>query len=299
MASLPSIENLRCFLEAARALNFRKAARAVALTPTAFGARLKQLEDQVGAQLFVRTTRSVSLTETGLSLVPLAERCVGAAEACAQVQRNAGEPPAMVMTLGTRQELGLSWVLPMRRTLLRSRPWLELHLHVSSGPDLLLRLRTMEIDCAITSTPIGDPRLDALQLHREDYALVAAPKLLATTPLRRAEDARAHTLLDISADLPLFRYFRDSVAGGDEWRFQRGSWLGGIAAIRSEALDGAGVAVLPEYFVRRDLAAKKLVRLLPRVTIAHDYFRLVFRAADPRRAVFESLAKELAAHPLR
>ena len=91
MASLPSIENLRCFLEAARALNFRKAARAVALTPTAFGARLKQLEDQVGAQLFVRTTRSVSLTETGLSLVPLAARTAGMSyeELCAHLVEGA------------------------------------------------------------------------------------------------------------------------------------------------------------------------------------------------------------------
>lgn len=299
MPTLPSIDNLRCFLEASRALNFRKAARAVALTPTAFGHRLKQLEEQVGAQLFVRTTRSVSLTETGLALLPLAERCVGAAEACAQVQKDRGEHPPMVLTLGTRQELGLSWVLPMRKLLLASRPWLDLHLHVSSGPDLLLRIRTHEIDCAITSTPLGDPKLDAIQLHREDYALVATPDLLAKTPLRRAEDAASHTLLDISADMPLFRYFRDSVAGGDRWRFQRGSWLGGIAAIRHEALDAAGVAVLPEYFVRRDLSAGRLARVLPKVAIAHDYFRLVFRSADPRRAIFESLARELAAHPLR
>jgi len=40
---LPSLESLRCFVEAARLLNFRKAARAVALTPAAFGARIRQL----------------------------------------------------------------------------------------------------------------------------------------------------------------------------------------------------------------------------------------------------------------
>lgn len=297
--TLPSIENLRCFLEAARALNFRKAARSVALTPTAFGQRLKQLEEQVGAQLFVRTTRAVSLTEKGLALVPLAERCLEAARACASASRGEGDPPEMVLTIGTRQELGLSWLLPIRRALKKKRPWLDLHLYVSSGPDLLLRIRTHEIDCAVTSTPVGDPRLDALQLHREDYALVASPSLLAERPLKKPEDAARHTLLDVSPDLPLFRYFRDAIPGGDRFRFARGSWLGGIAAIRFEARDGAGVAVLPEYFVRDDLAKRRLVRALPKAPMGHDYFRLVFRAGDPRRGVLESLAHDLSAHPLR
>ena len=299
MSTLPSLDNLRCFLAASRVLNFRKAARAVALTPTAFGHRLKQLEDQLGAPLFVRTTRSVSLTEAGLALVPRAERCLEAAEACTRLGPDAGEHPPMDLTIGTRQELGLSWVLPQRKRLLRARPWLNLHVYLSSGPDLLLRIRTLEIDFAIISTPVGDPKLDAFQLHREDYVFVAAPALLARLPLRHAEDAARHTLLDVSPDLPLFRYLRDSAEGGDRWRFSRGSWLGGIAAVRHQALEGAGVAVLPEYFVRSDLGARRLRRLLPRVPLGHDYFRLVFRAADPRRPIFESIARELAAQPLR
>jgi DNA-binding transcriptional LysR family regulator len=289
---------LRCFLAAARVLHFRKAARVVALTPTAFGARIKQLEDQLGVPLFARTTRSVGLTEAGLALIPLAERCVGAAEDCTRIGRRGGEQAPMDLTLGTRHELGMSWVLPQRRRLMRARPWLHVHVYVSSGPDLLLRLRTLEIDCAITSTPLGDPKLDAYNLHREDYLLVAAPSLLKETPLRRAEDAARHTLLDISPDMPLFRYLRDASGGGDRWRFRRGSWLGTIAAIRHEVLAGAGVAVLPAYFVKPDIAAKKLRRLAPKEPIGHDFFRFVFRAADPRRAMLESLANDLASAPL-
>jgi len=69
---LPSIESLRCFTAAAKLLNFRAAARSVALTPAAFGQRIKQLEEQLGTSLFHRTTRSVRLTESGLALLPAA-----------------------------------------------------------------------------------------------------------------------------------------------------------------------------------------------------------------------------------
>ena len=202
----------------------------------------------------------------------------------------------MELTLGTRQELGMSWVMPRRAAVLRARPWLQLHLHFGSGPELLLRIRTLEVDCAITSTPLTDPKLAAIELHREDYVFVGAKKLLASRPLARDRDASSHTLLDASPDLPLFRYWRS--AAGDRLHFARSSWLGSIAAIRRQVLEGEGVAVLPEYYVRNDLAARRLVRILPKVKAMHDHFRLVFRATDPRRAVFESLAADLLRAPL-
>ncbi len=56
-----STENLRCFLEGARRLNFRAAAKAVALSLAAFGQRIRQLEDDLGVSLFRRSTRQVLL----------------------------------------------------------------------------------------------------------------------------------------------------------------------------------------------------------------------------------------------
>jgi LysR family transcriptional regulator, glycine cleavage system transcriptional activator len=299
MSAISSIDSLRCFLAAARALNFRRAAKSVALTPTAFSQRIKSLEDQLGRRLFLRSTRSVSLTAAGLALVPLAERCLQAVADCERVGDGAIPQASMELTLGTRLELGLSWVVPLRKALMRSRPWLQLHLYFGSGPDLLLRVRTMEIDCAITSTQFNDTKLDAFPLHREDYVFVGASSLLARVPLRRPADALQHTLLDAARDLPLFRYWRDADAAHKGLHFGNAVWLGSIAAIRQEVLEGGGVAVLPEYFVRGDLARRKLQRIFPGVAPLHDLFRLVFRASDPRRPVFESLAGELAAVPLR
>src|SRR4029079_1882474 len=52
----PSLQSLRCFVEAARLLNFRAAARAVALTPAALGQRIAQLEGQIGRAAVPRHT---------------------------------------------------------------------------------------------------------------------------------------------------------------------------------------------------------------------------------------------------
>jgi DNA-binding transcriptional LysR family regulator len=204
----------------------------------------------------------------------------------------------MEIVLGTRQELGVSWVLPQLDRLAERYPTVDFHLYFGSGPDLLLRVRTMEIDCAVTSSRFTDPKLDAVRLHREEYVFVGAASLLAKTPLRKAEHACAHTLIDATQELPLFRYFRDAPGGGDRLTFGKISRFGSIEAIRARVRAGAGVAVLPRYFVQGDLDRRKLRRVLPSVEPVADYFRLVFRADDPRRSVYESLAATLVEVPL-
>jgi LysR family glycine cleavage system transcriptional activator len=298
---LPSLESLRCFVAAARLLNFRRAARSVALTPAAFGQRIKQLEEQLDAPLFRRTTRSVVLTEAGLALLPVAQRCLDAAADCARAARGDGGRAPMEVVLGTRHELGLSWIVPQLDAVASAHPWLQLHLYFGSGSDLMLRVRSMEIDCAVTSSRLADPKLDSVRLHRESYVFVASAALLRQRPLSRAEDAPGHVLLDADASLPLFQYWRDAPGAGDllrSARFARVVRLGTIEGIRLRVAAGAGVAVLPEYLVREELRTRELERVFPAVTPNHDYFRLVFRADDPRRSAYESLAKVLLERPL-
>ncbi|HKE14847.1 MAG TPA: LysR family transcriptional regulator [Kofleriaceae bacterium] len=296
--SLPSLEALRCFAEAARLLNFRAAARAVGLTPAALGQRIRQLEELLDAKLFHRTTRTVTLTEEGLALLPYAHRALEAASECVRAGRGEVGPPPMELTVGTRHELGLSWVMPLLPRLRRAQPGLTVHVYFGSGPDLIHRVRTLQIDCAVTSSMLTDPKLDAVRLHEERYVFVGAPKLVRAAPLHKPADAPRHTLIDVTADLSLYRYLRDGPSS-TELHFGKVLRMGTIAAIRHLVIRGEGVAVLPEYFVRPDLEAGRLARLMPHVELLSDYFRLVFRGDDPRRTVYERIAQVMLVDPLK
>lgn len=296
---MPTIDALLAFAEVARWLSFRAAARALGLTPTALGQRVRQLEERVGRPLFQRTTRRVSLTEAGLALLPAARATIASAADCLRAARGETDAPPQELVLGTRHELGMSWIMPLLPALRRARPELTIHVYFGSGPDLLLRVRSGEVHCAVGSMRMDDPVLDSVLLHREDYVFVAAPALLRRRPLRRAVDAEAHTLIDERPALPLYSYWRDAAGSAGPLRFARVVCFGTIAAIRAGVLAGDGVAVLPRYLVEHDLRARRLVPILPRVRPLHDHFRLIFRADDPRAALYRALGTLMAAAPLR
>jgi DNA-binding transcriptional LysR family regulator len=230
--------------------------------------------------------------------LPAAQRALSSLEECTTAVSTTGALPQMDVVLGTRHELGLSWILPQIDALKEEHPSIELHLYFGSGPDLVNRVRMMQLDCAITSTRLNDPKLDSIRLHREDYVFVAAPSLLDRAPFAKPEDSVHHTLVELDDELPLFRYWRDSPKGVP-LTFAKLSRFGTIEAIRLRLVAGAGVGVLPKYLVQPDLDAKRLRILLPKVVPQHDYFRLVIRADDPRRSAFEGLAASLLSVPLR
>jgi DNA-binding transcriptional LysR family regulator len=194
------------------------------------------------------------------------------------------------LRLGTRFELGLSWLVPSLRTLRAQVPERHLHLCFGDSPELVRQLRHGELDCAVTSARLRGDWLRAADLHEEAYVLVGAPGT-ALAPEQLA-------LADVHADTPLFRYLQDSHPPARAWRFVETDVLGTIAAVRYRLLEGGAVAVLPLYFVQRDLDEGKLQVLLPEVALKRDCFRLVWRDGHPRAADIERLASALRALPL-
>jgi len=296
---LPDLESLRCFEAAATHLNFRIAAQTVALSPAAFGDRIKRLEDALDAPLFARTTRRVALTPAGHRLLPQARRVLDEAARCSRIVHEKELAVPFALSVGTRFELGLSWLTHALPHLQAQRPERTLHLVFGDSPELVARVRNGLLDCVVTSARLTSGELSYETLHDEHYVFVASTRLIERRPLSRAAHAAEHVLVDASPDLPLFRYFLDAIRSHDVWGFARTEYLGTIAAIRTRVLQGAGVAVLPRYFVEDDLRRRRLVRLMPSVALQPDAFRFVWRTGHPREQALRELAGELVKIPIR
>lgn len=284
-------EDLRCFITVAETLHFGAAAERVSLSAPAFSDRVQRLEEELGVPLLLRTTRRVRLTEAGERLLPQARKVLDELARCAAVARAEGSSLPFSLTLGTRFELGLSWLVPAVRDL--RRPNRTLHLYMGDTPALLERLERGAIDAALLSARLTRPHIEYALLHEEEYAFVAGEGQVSGP-----EDAADLTLIDVSPDLPLFRYLLDALPESRPWRFGGHLYMGGIAAIRAQVLAGLGVAVLPRYFVEPDLRTGALIELMPKIRPKSDLFRLLWRSDHPRRAELEDLAAELRARPL-
>jgi DNA-binding transcriptional LysR family regulator len=220
------------------------------------------------------------------------------AEAC-RAAVSSGELAPYELLLGTRFELGLSWLVPALGQLEARHPERRLHLYFGDTPDLLPRVLRGELSGMITSARLTTPGLSFARLHEERYVVVADASLIERKPFANPADASQHVLLDLHADLPLFRYFLDGRSAREVWQFGAVQHLGAIAAVRSRVLAGAGVAVLPHYFVREDLERRRLVRLMSKTKLPSDWFRLVWRTGHAREAELRRVASELCELPLR
>lgn len=295
---LPDLESLRCFQAAAIRLNFRAAARAVSLSPAAFSDRIQRLEAQLGCPLFIRTTRRVRLSPDGERLLPQAQKALAEAARCAEMV-GTGEETTYEMTLGTRWELGMSWLLPAIQGLERLKPHQRLHLAFGNGAPLLERLLRGQIDAVVGSMRITGGKLEYVPLHEERYCFVGSPQTLARQPLESPEDAKLHTLVDTAESHDLFRYWLDRAPTQKSWIFGKTRFLGTIAAIGQWVLEEDGVAVLPRYFVQPELDAGRLVEILPEVQPANDWFRLIWLQGHPREQELREIGTQLRQEPLR
>jgi DNA-binding transcriptional LysR family regulator len=296
-AALPDLDSLRCFLAAADRDTFRAAASDVGLSPAAFSERISRLEDLLGAALFDRAGRGLPLTPAGRRLQPEAQAVLERVERCVIAVDEVDRQAPYDLTLGTRYELGLSWLVPALAPLAVAHPERTLNLYFGQHADLVQRLRAGAVQAVVTSGRLAEEGLAYAPLHAEDYVLVGCPS--AAPRLEGPDQAPSFTLLDASPAMPLFRYLLDADDSGAPWAWGRVRSLGTIAAIRHQALAGVGVAVLPRYFVQPDLDAGRLERLLPEAPLRADAFRLVWRAGDASAGALRDLARELRALPLR
>src|ERR1700758_605692 len=94
-----ALDGVEAFLSVARHRNFRKASAELGVTPSAVSQAVRALEASIGAALFIRTTRSVGLTEAGERFLARAKRAFEELVAARDVARGLGQGPSGLLRI--------------------------------------------------------------------------------------------------------------------------------------------------------------------------------------------------------
>jgi DNA-binding transcriptional LysR family regulator len=130
-----ALDGVEAFLSVARHRNFRKAAADLAVTPSAISQAVRTLEARVGAALFIRTTRSVGLTEAGERFLSRAGPAFEELLAASEVARDLGQRPAGLLRLTVPRAVVPILLEPLIASFCRAFP--EVEVEVAASEELV------------------------------------------------------------------------------------------------------------------------------------------------------------------
>jgi LysR family glycine cleavage system transcriptional activator len=182
---------LREFQAAARHLSFTRAAQDLCVTQSAVSRAVRTLEEQLGVDLFVRTSRTLQLTQAGQQLFRATDEALRLVDTAAAGLAGS----ARTLTLTTTVALASTWLVPRLPVFARIHP--ELDLRVIASNDLL-DLERESIDLALRFVPHGmtPPTQDKLFDYQQFPVCSPAYARDAPRPLREVGDPAGHVLLD-------------------------------------------------------------------------------------------------------
>ena len=250
---------LRGFRTVLREGSFSAAALALRVPKSTLSKRVADLEAHLGVRLIERSTRTLRATQEGEVLAARADRLLGEAEDIRRALGESGGTPRGHLRLAVPQSFGNVMLGAIAADFRKLHPEVTLEVHfLDRAPDLLEE----GFDGCIRFGPLEDSTQVARRLSHGQAMMVAAPDLPGLEALRHPTDLARFDLVGLAAPWPGGLPLQN---GSEEITLPYAPplRLGSHLAVRDAVVAGAGVAALPGIVARPDIAAGRLVRVLP------------------------------------
>lgn len=255
-------DSLRLFVAAAERLNISAAGRSLGLAPAMASARLAKLEHELGAELLHRTTRKVSLSQEGEAFLPYAREILAQAEAGRAVLGMNSVEPSGTLRFAAPSSFAQLHIMPLLPEFHAAHPQITLDLRLS---DTRFDLIEGSFDLALRSAPLQNSSLRGRKLADDTRVLCASPDYLARngTP-QTPEDLTGHAYLAWAKAVPRDLIHKTgSQAVLNPAQMICRTILDDGASQRAATLAGAGLSINSLWSVAHEIAAGRLVHVLP------------------------------------
>lgn len=246
-----------------RERSFTRAAAQIGVSPSALSHAIRGLEERVGVRLLTRTTRSVAPTDAAERLLDAIGPHLDGIEAELATLSTLREKPAGTIRITTGIDAAQTILWPALADLLPDYPDVQVELAVETG---FVDIVAERFDAGVRLGETVAQDMIAVRIGPDmRMAAVASPAYLTA----RGQPVTPH---DLAAHICINLRF-PTRGGLYAWEFERDGRalnvrvkgqliVNDIVLARQAARDGAGMAYLPEDYVRADMAEGRLVRLL-------------------------------------
>jgi DNA-binding transcriptional LysR family regulator len=192
------LRQLSFFIAVAEERHFTRAAQRMNIAQSGLSTAIRTLERDLGAELFIRNTRSVELTDAGRALLAEARHTIGAAQAAREAVAAVKGVVNGSLAIGTLQCLGALDVSALLTRFHRAHPGVEIRLRQAGSTELLDQVRGGDLDAAFVSMPPTEPTgVELRPLSAEPLLLAcAADHPLAAESQVRLSDLKEETFVD-------------------------------------------------------------------------------------------------------
>lgn len=277
MDQISDLNDLRLFAEVVGRGSFTAAARGLGLQTSKLSRRVRALEEELGVRLLNRTSRSLSLTETGRQFHQHCLALVAESKAAKEIVDQTRTKPQGTVRISCPVALLSSGIAEIISRYLNDNPQVQVLVDatnrrvdvIEEGLDFAIRVRL---------PPLEDTDLTVRQLGLSTLVLVASPDLVE----RYAAPASIESLKDwptLSMANNSERYIWNLVDTRGQLvslAHQPRLATDDLASLRIAAMRGIGVAMLPRELVDADLQSGRLRRLLPDLTAKPGLVHAIF-----------------------
>ncbi len=257
-----ALDGVEAFLSVAQHRSFRRAATELGVTPSAISQAVRALEARLGAALFIRTTRSVGLTEAGERFLARARPAFEELVAASGAARELGQKPAGLLRLTVPRSVVSILLEPLIASFCKAYPEIEVELAASEE---LVDLAAGGFDAGIRMGQFINPDMVAVRLTKPfPFAVVGSPDYLARRGRpKRPDDLRNHACLRLRRSNGALAPWSLNDNGRSIELAVSGSFIGhDFPTLVGAALEGVGLAQVPAPLISAAVKDKKLVRVL-------------------------------------
>lgn len=249
---------MECFLAVARLGNLSRAAEEMFLTQPTLTARLKGLEEEVGDQLFVRTSRGMRLTDAGREFVPFAERSIESFKDGKRRLAEMREGSGGRLVLGASPGVG-TYALPgLLERFVGAYPNVSVSVRTGHSEEILAMTLSEEVQLGLTRT-MRHPEIESLPLYDDELVLVVDPghRFTARGSAELAELAEEQ-LIFYDTDSSYYEQTSEMFRNAGLREELRSMEVDNIEAAKRMVEHRLGIAFLPQSAILRSVSSGNL-----------------------------------------